>query len=57
VEELFGNDRPTVADFEAVLADGDLYGFVYEQWGGRSAVLHDSAGAPVEAYFWGWSGD
>jgi len=28
-----------------------------QRWFGRCAILHDTAGEPVEIYFWGFSGD
>lgn len=62
LDELFGTQQPSAADFDRVHADpgpdgvGLLDVMLGERWSGRSLVLYRDS-APAEVYFWGFSGD
>ncbi|MCL2780142.1 MAG: hypothetical protein FWD74_01385 [Actinomycetia bacterium] len=54
LREVFGTERPTLADFQRGRARlDDLPG---EPWTGRAVTIHEH-GAPTQAFFFGCSGD
>lgn len=58
-EQVLGAETPSALDFDRVHQpgpSGPLADLTGPRWSGRSVVIY-AAGAPVEVYFWGVSGD
>lgn len=57
---LFSTLRPAVAEFDRIYQPGPagpLAELMSRRWSARSLLIHDDEGAPVEVFFWGFSGD
>lgn len=58
--EVFGTEHPTAVEFEGTHEpgpSGPLADLLGSRWSGRSLIIYTGERAPIEAYFWGYSGD